>query len=167
MAPIKVRLAETMDMDLFFINQLAKFSKVGAAPIFGDSACLGHMQAIDVVGEHATCEWIVNGLTDGTPPAIIIALGRVAEKCLEVFGAAFVIPSTGIAGRFVAGVDCEFPEGTTSTLPNEWRSMRMSGGRRGGGLRGFQSWGSGLECGGMKNRIDPVQNCCLGGLICA
>ena len=94
MAPIKVRLAETMDMDLFFINQLAEFSEVGVAPIFGDSACLGCMQAVDVVGECATCEWIVNGLTDGTPPVIVIALGRMAEKCLEAFGMSFVIPST-------------------------------------------------------------------------
>ena len=83
MAPIKIWLTDTMDVQLFLINELTKFSKVRVSFVRRNRVGLRDAQPIHVHRADAACMRFIHRLTGVTPPAIIIMLGGIVEQSLE------------------------------------------------------------------------------------
>ena len=83
MAPIEIWLTDTMDMQLFLINELTKFSKVRVSFVRRNRVGLRDVQPIHVCRVDAAHLRFICRLTGVTPPAIIITLGGIAEQSLE------------------------------------------------------------------------------------
>ena len=83
-APIEIGFAESMNMNLFLVNQLTQLSEIGIALIVRDSFGLGDVKSINIVCEYTADERIRDGLVDGAPPVIVIVTCWVVKKFLEI-----------------------------------------------------------------------------------
>ena len=77
MAPIKIWLTDAMDMQLFLINELTKFSKVRVSFIRRNLVGLRDVQPIHVYRIDAAYVRFIYRLKGVTPPVIIIILGGI------------------------------------------------------------------------------------------
>ena len=79
MTPVEVCFTEPLNVNLFLIDELSKFTEVRVLFVLRDCLSLRGTEPIDVVGKDATRKVGLNRLMHRAPPMFIITLGGIAE----------------------------------------------------------------------------------------
>ena len=103
--PIKIGLAQALNANLFFINELAQLAKINVFVVFRNRFGLGDIEAIDIVGKDSTYDRFCNGGVGVAPPEVVVVLRGVVEETLKVGRVPLVMSTGRVVGWFVVWVE--------------------------------------------------------------